>query len=94
MPLHEYVPVEGPGCALCCYGFERLQRLSDPALTRCPACGGSVQRVIGAPQVVAGQSHVLREDHLARHGYTQYRRVGKGQYEKTTGEGPDTISGD
>jgi len=94
MPLHEYVPVEGPGCALCCYGFERLQRLSDPALAACPACGGAVRRVIGAAQVVAGQDHVLREDHIARHGFTRYRRIGKGLYEKTAGHGPDTISGD
>jgi putative FmdB family regulatory protein len=94
MPIHEYVPVEPPGCALCCYGFERLQRLADPALTQCPACGGAVKRVLGAPQVVAGQAHALREGHIAKHGFTQYRRVAKGTYEKTAGKGPETISGD
>lgn len=94
MPIYEYVPTDPPGCALCCYGFERLQRLSDPVLERCPACGGAIHRVMGAAQVIAGQAHVLREDHIARHGFTQYRRVGKGKYEKTTGEGPDTISGE
>lgn len=94
MPIYEYAPLDPPGCALCCYGFERLQRVSEPALTHCPACRGAVQRVLGAPQVVTGQAHVLKEKHIARHGFTQYRRVGKGQYEKTAGEGPDTISGD
>ena len=94
MPIHEYVTTAPPGCALCCYGFDRLQRLSDPKLTQCPACGGAIQHVFGAAQVVAGQAHVLRESHIARHGFTQYRRVGKGRYEKTTGNGPDTISGD
>jgi putative FmdB family regulatory protein len=94
MPLHEYVPLEPPGCALCCYGFEVLQRLSDPPLTHCTACGRPVRRTLGAPQVVAGQGHVLRDDNVARHGFTQYRRVGKGRYEKTAGKGPDTISGD
>lgn len=94
MPIHEYAPLTPPGCALCCYGFELMQRLSDPALTQCPACGGAVQRVISATQVVAGQAHVLRESHVAKHGYTQYRRVGKGKYEKTAGKGPGTISGD
>ena len=31
---------------------------------------------------------------LAKHGFTQYRKVGKGKYEKTTGNGPPTISDD
>ena len=94
MPIYEYVPLEVPGCALCCYGFERLQSLSEPRLTHCPACGGAIQHVIGATQVVTGQAHVLREDHIARNDFTQYRRVGKGLYEKTAGKGPDMISGD
>jgi hypothetical protein len=37
---------------------------------------------------------VLREGHLAKHGFTQYRKVGKGKYEKTAGKGPSTISDD
>ncbi|MCK9539338.1 FmdB family zinc ribbon protein [Dokdonella sp.] len=94
MPIHEYVPVEPPGCALCCYGFERLQRLDEPPLTHCPACNRPVRRLIGAPQVVSGQAHVLAEKHLAAHGFTQYRRAGKGRYEKTTGKGPDTLGSD
>jgi len=94
MPIYEYAPTTPPGCALCCYGFERMQRLSDPALTHCPACGGDVHRVISAAQIVTGHAHVLRESHVAKHGFTQYRRIGKGTYEKTAGKGPDTISGD
>ncbi len=94
MPIHEYVPLAPPGCALCCYGFERLQRVSEPALMHCPACGGTLRRLPGAPQMHAGSAHVLRGDHLARHGFTQYRRVAKGAYEKTTGAGPDTIESD
>lgn len=94
MPIYEYAPNTPPGCALCCYGFDRLERLSDPALTHCPACAGGIHRVIAATQVASGQAHVLRESHIARHGFTQYRRVGKGQYEKTAGSGPDTIGGD
>ena len=94
MPIHEYAPVDPPGCALCCYGFERLQRVSDPALTNCPACGTALRRVPAAPQVISGQAHVLREKHLARHGFTLYRRTAKGQYEKTAGDGPDTLKDD
>ena len=93
MPIHEYVPLDGPGCALCCYGFERLQRADEPALMQCPACGGAVRRTLNAPAVVTGQAHVLKEKHVAKHGFTQYRRVAKGRYEKTAGSGPDKIGG-
>ena len=93
MPIYEYVPTQG-GCPACRGGIERLQRLSDPPLVQCPACGAPLERVIGAPQVVGGQSHLLREGHLAKHGFTQYRRVGKGEYEKTAGRGPGKIGDD
>ncbi|WP_440225826.1 hypothetical protein ACQQ2N_18770 [Dokdonella sp. MW10] len=41
-----------------------------------------------------GGAHRLKEGHVAKHGYTQYRRAGKGVYEKTAGKGPDIITGD
>lgn len=94
MPIYEYAPTTPPGCALCCYGFDRLQRLSDPALTHCPACGGAIHRVVAATQVATGHAHVLRESNVAKQGFTQYRRVGKGKYEKVAGKGPSTIGGD
>ena len=94
MPIHEYVPDDPPGCALCCYGFERLERIGHAPLTHCTACGTPVHRLIGAAQVVTGQAHVLGEQHVAKHGFAKYRRIGKGKYEKVTGKGPDTISGD
>lgn len=94
MPIYEYAAHCPTACATCRDGFERLQKLSDAPLAQCPDCGAPVRRVLGAPQVVAGQGHVLRESHIAKHGFTQYRRVGKGKYEKTAGKGPDTISGD
>jgi putative FmdB family regulatory protein len=93
MPIYEYVP-KTAGCPACREGIEVLQRLSDPPLSACPDCGAALDRVISAPQVVSGQSHVLREGHVAKHGFTQYRKVGKGKYEKTAGNGPPTISDD
>ncbi|MEO7065064.1 MAG: zinc ribbon domain-containing protein [Dokdonella sp.] len=94
MPIHEYFPIDPPGCALCCYGFELLQGLSDAPLTRCTACGTPLHRVIGGTHVATGHAHVLREKNVAKQGFTKYRRVGKGKYEKVAGKGPDTISGD
>lgn len=95
MPIYRYLPVDSlPGCAECGPGIELLQRISDAPLTACPSCGTAVARVLSAPQVVSGGAHLLRESHVAKHGFTQYRRAGKGVYEKTTGKGPDYISGD
>jgi len=93
MPIYEYAP-RTEGCAYCKAHFDVLQKLREPALTECPRCGAPVARVISAPAVAAGQSHLLNESHVAKHGFTQYRRAGKGVYEKTTGKGPRYISGD
>jgi putative FmdB family regulatory protein len=93
MPIYEYV-AKSAGCPTCRNGIERLQKISDPPLEACPDCGAPLERVIGAPSVATGGSHLLRESHLAKNGFTQYRKVGKGKYEKTAGRGPATISDD
>lgn len=53
-----------------------------------------MHRVISAPQVISGQAHRTSESHAGKHGFTQYKRAGKGVYEKTVGKGPAFISGD
>ena len=93
MPIHEYAAIE-KGCPHCEAHFDVLQKLSDPALAACPQCGAAVQRVIAAPNFAMGNSHLLKESHAAKHGFTQYRRAGNGVYEKTMGRGPKYISGD
>ena len=93
MPIYQYMP-DDVACAHCRSGIERLQRLADPALTTCSACGAPIHRVISAPQVVSGQAHRTSESHAGKHGFTQYKRAGKGVYEKTVGKGPNFISGD
>jgi len=93
MPIYQYI-AEHAGCSRCASGIELLQRLSDPVLDICPDCHSPVHRVISAPQVVSGQSHLTTESHAGKHGFTQYKRAGKGIYEKTTGKGPAYISGD
>lgn len=92
MPIYEYAPVDG-GCERCGGRFERLESLSAEPLAACPECGAAVRRVVSAAAVVSGGAHRLGEKHVARHGFTQYRKVGKGKYEKTAGSGPDTIEG-
>jgi len=41
MPTYDYV------CKKCNHQFEAFQKMSDPHLTTCPACGGDVMRKIG-----------------------------------------------
>ncbi len=43
MPIYEY------RCQACGHELEQLQRMNDPALTECPACGrGELRRLISA----------------------------------------------
>ena len=94
MPIYEYICSDESCCDHCRQGFELLQKVDDTELTACPHCGHAVRRRISAPRVVAGSSHRLNESHIEKHGFTQYRRVGQGVYEKTAGKGPNYISDD
>lgn len=93
MPIYEYEPAGGKHCDHCKDGFELLRKLNDPVLTQCPHCQASVTRRISAPNLgSAGPS--LSESNIEKHGFTQYRKLEKGVYEKTAGKGPDLISDD
>lgn len=41
MPTYEYK------CDACGYIFEKFQSMKDKPVTKCPTCGGKVQRLIG-----------------------------------------------
>ena len=45
MPLYEYQ------CDACNHRFERIQKFSDPPVEVCPACGGSVRKLISSPAI-------------------------------------------
>jgi len=93
MPFYEYRPSTSEHCAFCKAGFDKLQKVHDEPLTTCPQCGVPVRRIISAPNLTkAGPS--LEPDNLDRHGFTQYKKLDKGVYEKTAGKGPDIISDD
>ncbi|TVQ30235.1 MAG: zinc ribbon domain-containing protein [Wenzhouxiangella sp.] len=93
VPFYEYTANESPGCPHCLAGFTVLQRLRDPVLSACPQCGTAIRRVISPPSLVSGQSD-LKPSRLEQAGFTQYRKIGKGVYEKTAGKGPGVISAD
>ncbi|MEE4295769.1 MAG: zinc ribbon domain-containing protein [Wenzhouxiangella sp.] len=94
MPFYEYISANQAGCPDCTGGFTVLQKLRDAPLTRCPRCGNEVKRVISPPNVVSGKAHMLKTSSIEKAGFTQYRKIGHGVYEKTAGKGPGVISAD
>ncbi|MCW1429739.1 FmdB family zinc ribbon protein [Novosphingobium sp. JCM 18896] len=55
MPFYDY------NCLSCDHRFEVLQKLSDPAPARCPACGHErVEKAVSAPAIQSsgGGGHV------------------------------------
>lgn len=92
MPIYLYEAIQGQStCRFCEKPFEYLQKLTDPALDACPDCGATVRRMITAANI-ATTTPSLSEANIGKHGFTQYKRVAKGQYEKTVGKGPEFIS--
>jgi len=63
MPLYEYQ------CDACGNRFELIQRFSDPPAESCPACGGTVRKLLSSPAV-----------HFKGSGWyiTDYARKGSG----------------
>jgi predicted nucleic acid-binding Zn ribbon protein len=79
--------------------FEVLQSMSESPLTVHPETGQSVRRAVTAPNVTgkwseAGMNANLSDKQLAAKGFTKYIKTGEGNYEKTAGDGPKSISAD
>jgi len=45
LPLYEYA------CTQCGQHIEKIQKFSDPPLTRCEKCGGTLKRVLSSPAI-------------------------------------------
>lgn len=56
MPTYQYA------CKDCGNQFEQVQSFSDPSLTTCPSCGGSLRKVYGSVGVVFKGSGFYRTD--------------------------------
>lgn len=70
-----------------------MRKINEPELEYCPSCGGKVTQIISAPNLTKS-GPVLDSSNIEKHGFTQYRKSGKGVYEKTAGKGPNVISAD
>ena len=93
MPIYRYKAIDS-GCPHCQEGFDLLQKLSEAVLSVCPQCRAAIRKQICAPALAMGGSHLLSEKKIGEKGFTQYKKIGKGVYEKTAGKGPDIISSD
>jgi len=93
MPIYEYQTSSDQHCDFCVSGFELLRKIDDPALSQCPECKAPVTRKISAPNI-GGSGPALDAANIENHGFTQYKRAGKGVYEKTAGKGPKILTDD
>ena len=60
MPTYQYA------CTQCGEQLEAVQSFSDPSLTECPACGGSLRKVFSAVGVVFKGSGFYKTDSRAK----------------------------
>ena len=91
MPIYEYQADGQDSCDYCVSGFDVMQKLSDQPLKFCPECHNPVHRKISRPNL-ASPAPSLSKESIEKHGFTQFRKVEKGVYEKTAGKGPEFIS--
>jgi len=75
---------------MCDGKVEVLQGIHDPALEFCPTCGNEVRKVISRASIKIDSS--VSADSAAKKGFSTFRKLEKGKYEKIAGEGPDIIS--
>ncbi len=81
MPIREYAAVDPKkSCTHCKDGFEEVEAMDAPPLEACPECGAPVQRQLSAPRVGGSKSGL--DDRAKSAGFTKYKKLGKGEYEK------------
>jgi putative FmdB family regulatory protein len=81
MPIREYQAKDhGKGCAFCRAGFEKIQRLNEKPLEKCPFCGAELKLLISAPSI--GPSKTGLDDRAKSTGFHKLKKLGKGEYEK------------
>jgi len=90
MPIYEYQTTGQESCSFCVTAFDLMQKLSDEPLKFCPQCHNPIRRKVSRPNL-ASPAPSMSQDNIEKHGFTQFKKVEKGVYEKTAGKGPDYI---
>lgn len=93
MPIYEYQVKEGlEGCSHCRRPFSVLQSMKEEPLQACEKCGSPIRRIVSRP--VMKVASTLTPEQAAAHGFTTFKKAGKGTWEKAAGPGVDAIVGD
>jgi putative FmdB family regulatory protein len=79
LPVYEYTH-EGEGCSVYGNTFEIMQKMNDPPLSACPACGEKVRRLISLIHV----SMPTTDSRYKELGFTKLVRRDAGVYENVT----------
>ena len=85
MPTYEYA------CTSCGHRFETVQSFSDPALTACPACRGTLRKVFGNVGIVLKGSGFYKTD--SRNGASKGARKTKETASSSEGAASTETSG-
>jgi len=81
MPIREYIAVDKKkSCPYCRNGFEQIERIDSLPNSLCPRCGSKVKRVLSAPHIGFSQSGL--DDRAKSAGFSKFRKIGTGEYEK------------
>ena len=88
MPIYEYEPVDRE-CFICNGRVEFMQGILEAPLEFCPTCGLEVRRIVSRASIQLKRG--TNPDKAADRGFTTFKRVEKGQWERISGEGPDMI---
>jgi putative FmdB family regulatory protein len=80
MPYYEYELCEG-NCKICGGKFTLRRPIRAPALTQCPLCKKPVRKIVS--QVSSPKRlKPLSVSDAKKSGFTVFKRVGKGEYER------------
>lgn len=90
VPIYEYEPVDHD-CLMCEGRVAAIQGVDEQALEFCPDCGLPVRRVVTSAsfKISGGKS-----DRSGQRGFTTWKKVEEGKWEKVSGPGVDMIVGD
>lgn len=73
MPIYEYQ------CTECRQRHEIIQKISEPALTHCPQCGGSMKKLISSPAIQFKGSGFYKTDYASSAAKSSNGGNGKGE---------------
>jgi putative FmdB family regulatory protein len=90
MPIYEYEPT-GHECMMCEGRVAAIQGINDPPLEFCPDCGLGVRRVVSSASFKVNSAALNK---AGEKGFTTWKKVESGRWEKVSGPGVDVIAGD